>query len=67
MNGLGCAASREAAPELALGILDGDERAEVLLHLATCPRCQRYVSELAGLADGLSRLAPELEPPAGFA
>jgi len=67
MNGLGCAASREAAPELALGILDGAERAEVLLHLATCPRCQRYVSELAGLADGLSRLAPELEPPAGFA
>lgn len=67
MNGIGCAATREAAPELALGILDGAERAEVLLHLASCPRCQRYVSELAGIADGLSRLAPEAEPPAGFA
>jgi len=67
MNGVGCAATREAAPELALGILDGAERAEVLLHVATCPRCQRYVSELAGVADGLARLAPEVEPPAGFA
>jgi hypothetical protein len=67
MNGIGCAATREVAPELALGILDGAARAEALLHLASCPRCQRYVSELAGVADGLSRLAPEMEPPAGFA
>ena len=67
MNGIGCAATREVAPELALGILDGADRAEALLHLASCPRCQRYVSELAGVADGLSRLAPEMEPPAGFA
>ena len=67
MNGIGCAATREAAPEMALGILDGAERAEVLVHLASCPSCQRYVSELAGVADGLSRLAPEAEAPAGFA
>ena len=67
MTGVGCAATREAAPELALGTLDGAERAEVLLHVATCPSCQRYVSELAGVADGLARLAPEVEPPAGFA
>ena len=67
MNGIGCAATREAAPEMALGVLDGAERAEVVLHLASCPSCQRFVSELAGVADGLSRLAPEAEPPAGFA
>jgi hypothetical protein len=67
MSAVGCAATRDAAPELALGVLDGAERAEVLLHLASCPRCQRYVSELAGVADGLARLAPEAEPPAGFA
>ena len=67
MSGVGCAATRDAAPELALGILDGAERAEVLVHVASCPRCQRYVSELASVADGLARLAPEAEPPAGFA
>jgi Putative zinc-finger len=67
MTGPGCAATRDAAPELALGTLDGADRAEVLLHVATCAPCQRYVSELAGVADGLTRLAPEVEPPAGFA
>jgi hypothetical protein len=67
VNGLGCAAVRDAAPEMALGILDGAERAEVLLHLVGCPRCQRYVEDLAGVADGLARLAPEVEPPRGFA
>jgi anti-sigma factor RsiW len=66
MTGPGCAATRDAAPELALGTLDGADRAEVLLHVATCAPCQRYVSELAGVADGLARLAPEAEPPAGF-
>ena len=67
MSGPACAAAREAAPELALGILDGAARAEALMHLATCPSCQRYVDEMAAVADGLNRLAPELEPPAGFA
>jgi len=63
---IGCAAVRDAAPELALGILDGAERAELLLHLAGCPRCQDHINELAGIADGLTRLAPEIEPPFGF-
>jgi hypothetical protein len=66
MNPIGCAAVRDAAPELALGTLDGAERAELLLHLAGCPRCQEHVNELAGVADGLTRLAPEVEPPLGF-
>lgn len=63
---IGCTAVRDAAPELALGILDGAERAELLLHLASCPSCQDHVNELAGIADGLTRLAPEVEPPFGF-
>lgn len=66
MNSIGCAAVHDAAPELALGILDGAERAELLLHLSDCARCQEYVSELAAVADGLIRLTPEVEPPAGF-
>jgi predicted anti-sigma-YlaC factor YlaD len=66
MNPIGCAQVRDASPELALGILDGAERAELLWHLGGCPRCQEYVNELAGVADGLTRLAPEVEPPLGF-
>ena len=67
MSGPGCAATRDAVPELALGILDGEARAEALLHVATCPSCRRYLDEMAAVADALSQLAPELEPPAGFA
>ena len=66
MTPVDCTAARDAAPELALGILDGAERAEVLLHVAGCPACQAYVSDLAVVADGLASLAPEVEPPFGF-
>jgi hypothetical protein len=34
MRPIGCAATRDAAPELALDVLDGAERTEVLHHLA---------------------------------
>jgi len=61
-----CAAARERAPDLVVGILDGAERAEVLEHVHRCPSCQAYVSELTGVADALVHLAPEVEPPAGF-
>jgi anti-sigma factor RsiW len=67
MSGAACSAAREAAPELALGILDGEARAEALMHLADCPACQRYVDEMTAVADALNRLAPEVEPPVGFA
>ena len=52
MSGPASAATHEATPELALGILDGAARAEALMHLASCPSCQRYVDEMAGVADG---------------
>jgi len=66
MSVLTCAEVRELAPELALGILGGAERAEVVLHVNGCARCQAYVSELTEAADAIPQLVPEHEPPAGF-
>ncbi len=57
---------RDAAPELALGILGGAERAEALIHLTNCTRCQAYVAELTEAADTIPLLALEHEPPPGF-
>ena len=61
-----CAEVRELAPELALGITGGRDRARALDHLADCSECRARVDELAEVADGLLLLAPSAEPPAGF-
>lgn len=61
-----CEEARALAPELSLGTATGEERARVLHHLASCPDCRRFVSELAAVADELLLLAPAHEPPAGF-
>jgi len=66
MYALGCPEVREVAPDFAFGILDGEARADVLLHLDQCPTCQRYVAELSETADALVLLAPEADPPPGF-
>ena len=66
VSALSCAEARELAPELALGILSGAERAEVLLHVNGCARCQAYVAELTEAADVIPQLAMEAEPPPGF-
>jgi len=66
VSALSCTEARELAPELALGILSGAERAEMLLHVNGCARCQAYVAELTEAADVIPQLAPEAEPPAGF-
>jgi hypothetical protein len=66
MSVLTCAEVRELAPELALGILGGAERAEVVLHVNGCARCQAYVAELTEAADAIPQLVPEHEPPVGF-
>jgi hypothetical protein len=63
---LGCNEVRELAPDLALGTISGGERAEALLHVNGCARCQAYVAELTEVADLIPMLAPELEPPPGF-
>jgi hypothetical protein len=66
MSVLRCGEVREFAPELALGILGGAERAEVVLHVNGCARCQAYVAELTEAADAIPQLVPEAEPPPGF-
>ncbi|HEX4220800.1 MAG TPA: anti-sigma factor [Pseudonocardiaceae bacterium] len=61
-----CARMRELAPELALGVLTGEERGEARKHLASCPDCREYVLELTSVGDGLLALVPGAEPPVGF-
>jgi Putative zinc-finger len=61
-----CQEIRELAPELALGIVEGEQRGRALEHLADCPDCRRRVEELAEVADELLLLAPHREPSAGF-
>jgi hypothetical protein len=63
---MNCERTRAIAAELALGIADGEQRAEALRHLAECPDCRRAVEELTAVADELLMFAPEREPPAGF-
>jgi hypothetical protein len=66
MSGLACPEVRELAPELALGIVGGSERADALQHASECSPCRVLVSELAEVADVLPLLAAEAEPPPGF-
>ncbi len=63
---MSCEQTRLLAPELALGIADGAERAQALRHLAECAECRRLVEELSAVGDDLLLLAPEHEPPTGF-
>lgn len=61
-----CEEVQALAAELALGLLTGDERAEVVAHAGRCPSCQSEIDQLAGVADRLLLLAPEAEPAAGL-
>jgi hypothetical protein len=62
-----CAQLADAAAELALEIVTGEERADALEHLDQCAPCQELVSSLTAATDRLLvRLTPEAEPPAGF-
>jgi hypothetical protein len=63
---MGCEQVRELAPELALGIAEGEERGAALRHLTGCAGCRQLVSELSSVGDELLQLAPAHEPPAGF-
>lgn len=66
MRVMDCADLAEVAPELALEILGGTERAAAIAHLEGCVPCQQLVDTLAADADRLLMLAPSAEPPAGF-
>jgi Putative zinc-finger len=63
---LSCDTCRELAPELALGLLGGDERAAVLAHLQGCEQCRDDVAALTGLHERIRMLVPPVEPAAGF-
>jgi hypothetical protein len=65
-NGVACAEFADLAPELALGILSGNERATALGHLASCAPCRDQLDDLARVADNLLLLGPAREPPIGF-
>jgi hypothetical protein len=66
MTASDCERLHELAPELALGIADGEERAWALDHLTRCADCRVRVERLAALADELLAVGPAVEPPGGF-
>lgn len=66
MTAFGCTECRDLAPELALGIASGEERAAALRHLARCVDCRNELRQLTETADQLLLAAPEAEPSAGF-
>ena len=66
MAELTCQQCHELAPELALDVLPGRERAEALAHLDGCAGCRETVSALTATADRLVELLPGAEPSAGF-
>jgi anti-sigma factor RsiW len=61
-----CEAFQDQLAELALGILFGRDRSELLEHVGTCPHCTANLERLSVVADSLVQLAPEVEPPLGF-
>lgn len=61
-----CDAFRDDLAELALGVLSGRRRSEVLNHVEDCVRCQGELERLSIVADTLLQLSPEVEPPLGF-
>jgi len=61
-----CEETRELAVELALGIVEGEERGRALEHLAKCPECRAEVKQFSDVADELLLLAPHGEVPVGF-
>ena len=40
-----CGRFRELAPEIALGLVAGHERAEALAHLQDCPACSQHIAD----------------------
>lgn len=62
----GCRAVEELAAELALGLLEGPERAAALAHLDSCPACRELVATLSRTGDAVLVLAPGGEPMPGF-
>jgi hypothetical protein len=63
---MNCSTVTAIAPDLALGMLSGDERGEALAHLDSCRRCRDTVEKLSTTVDAMSLLAPLADPEPGF-
>jgi hypothetical protein len=61
-----CGEFSDIAPELALGVLTGRERADALTHLERCDTCRETLRQLAMTGEELVELLPSVEPPPGF-
>lgn len=61
-----CDEVKALAPELALNLASGEQRAAALGHVARCPSCRREVEAMSEVADAILLLAPPAEPPPGF-
>jgi Putative zinc-finger len=61
-----CEEIQVLAPEVALGIASGDERALVLAHARSCSDCRKVMEELSVTADALLLLGPLDDPSSGF-
>jgi hypothetical protein len=61
-----CEEIQEDLTAIALGILSGRRRSEVLGHVENCPRCSSELEHLSIVADTVLQLAPEVDPPIGF-
>ena len=61
-----CAHFSDSLAELALGVLNGRERGDVLVHLQDCPRCTAKLEGLSMAVDGLLEVVPGVDPPLGF-
>lgn len=66
MSRSSCREVEAAAPEFALGLVSGAERAAVVDHLAQCVACREVVDGLAATVDALVAAGPSAEPPGGF-
>lgn len=66
MTGPGCEELRASAAEVALGVLDGEDRARALEHARGCPACRAHLAELAVVGAAFLETAPAREPPPGF-
>jgi hypothetical protein len=61
-----CEPFRDDLAELALGVVTGLERAQILEHVEGCPQCSAELEQLAAAADSVLAIVPGVDPPAGF-
>lgn len=66
MIGPTCTHVRELAPEFALSLLHGSERAAIIEHLDGCDECRSLVSDFREAVDALAEAVADADPAPGF-